>query len=420
MQGTSDAMLMDEEEEEIVDMGDSGPQKPNAPIGEQLRVEASKAAYYEIIPSTLALHPCPIHCVATTKNMKWMFTGGEDGYIRKYDFMRSINGDHNLTAAQRHGLVDSIQNAGTMVSAWEVEEVPLDAQPSITGLTPEATATIPSPAKISQIYCMAVQSEAHFLLAGCESGNINLYTVRHDEGVCQHVLRRHDKPVSVLTLAGDERSVMSGSWDRKYIRWDLETGAIVREFAPLNTHITAIKFKPDGGYAEEPYYSGNGGVEDIAFVLSFDGKGSVVDHRDPAGIVKSVGCENGVPPWGISACWSADGKRVYIGRRNGSVDEWDYAEGRIIQNFRLPRDSGPVTAVQCMPNGRHVACASYDNIRLWDLNYTVPASDTTMADNGSAGAAPSGTLNEFDPLQPLVPFSIISGHHGGTISALGE
>ncbi|KAJ3027513.1 UNVERIFIED_CONTAM: Transcription factor spt8 [Siphonaria sp. JEL0065] len=212
---------------------------------------------------------------------------------------------------------------------------------------------------------------------------------------------------------------MSGSWDRKTIRWDLDTGAIIREFTFFNSHITSIKFRPSGT-PEETYHSPTA-VEDVAFVLSFDGKGTVVDHRDPAGIVKTVSTQAGVPPWGLSASWSPDGKRVYIGRRNGSVDEWDFAEGKIIQNFKLPRDSGAITSVLCMPNGRHVLCASFDNIRSWDLHYTPP--DTTMtgvtdASSSTGGGGGDKHVHDFDLSHPIVPFSIVAGHHGGCISSL--
>lgn len=39
---------------------------------------------------------------------KWVFTGGDDGFIRKYDFVASMNAEQMLTHNQRQGLVDSI------------------------------------------------------------------------------------------------------------------------------------------------------------------------------------------------------------------------------------------------------------------------------------------------------------------------
>ena len=37
-----------------------------------------------------------------------MYTGGEDGEIRKYDFINSINGQSLLTQVQKHYYVESV------------------------------------------------------------------------------------------------------------------------------------------------------------------------------------------------------------------------------------------------------------------------------------------------------------------------
>jgi transcriptional activator SPT8 len=76
----------------------------------------------DIIPVVSAVHPNPIYCLAATENQKWIVTGSEDGFIRKYDFYSSLNGSTLLTGAQKHGLVDSIQKAGVILSAWENED----------------------------------------------------------------------------------------------------------------------------------------------------------------------------------------------------------------------------------------------------------------------------------------------------------
>ena len=80
--------------------------------------------------------------------------------------------------------------------------------------------------KISAVYCLAVHSEALWLLSGLEvdprfdmadfqSGGINLQTVRHEEGKVLHCLKKHTSAVSVLRLGNDETFVLSGGWDRQ-------------------------------------------------------------------------------------------------------------------------------------------------------------------------------------------------------------
>ena len=134
-----------------------------------------------------------------------------------------------------------------------------------------------------------------------------------------------------------------------------------------------------------------------------------VDNKAKPG-VRALPLPPHTPPWCTSVCWNHAGDRIYVGRRNETVDEWDVrmlpdvdAERgtgarsssakapQLLQSLRLPRGSGPVSAVSMMPNDRHIVCASFDNVRLWD---TQPGPGTE------------------------VPFKIVAGHHGGTISQI--
>lgn len=83
-----------------------------------------------------------------------------------------------------------------------------------------------------------------WLLSGLESGGINLQSVRHDEGKLITCLRSHTSAVSVLNLAQDERSVLSGSWDKTVIDWDLNTGKIKRTFEGSGGQISALEIRP--------------------------------------------------------------------------------------------------------------------------------------------------------------------------------
>lgn len=77
------------------------------------------------------------------------------------------------------------------------------------------------------------------------------------------------------------------------------------------------------------------------------------------------------------------------------VDEWDFASGKFVRSFKMPSNSGPVSCVASMPNGKHIVCASTDNIRLWNVNQ-----------------------DDSETIRSIVPFLIVPGHHGGTISQI--
>lgn len=97
---------------------------------------------------------------------------------------------------------------------------------------------------LSPVYSLAVHREALWLLSGLESGGINLQAVRHDEGKLIHCLRKHTSAVSVLDLARDEKSVLSGSWDKTVVDWDLNTGGVKRTFEGSGGQISALEMRP--------------------------------------------------------------------------------------------------------------------------------------------------------------------------------
>lgn len=123
----------------------------------------------------------------------------------------------------------------------------------------------------------------------------------------------------------------------------------------------------------------------VMLSTSVDGMMCLWDRRDPTSIPRKFLPPEKVPPWCLSACWSADGKRIYCGRRNGTgrlsirlllgvhwafkehtfelttfffginiVDEWDFADGRLIQSIKMPANSGPVSFVKSLPNNKHI------------------------------------------------------------------
>lgn len=201
-----------------------------------LRQEYIDAPLYDIVPTMAAPQATSINAMAITPDLRYWMTGGSDGYIRKYDGMGTINGKQQLTVAQRHPFVDSVVKAGVLMSYWENEEpAPPNARPEDRILSP--------------VYSLAIHSGALWLLSGLESGGINLQSVRHDEGKRIHCLRDggHTNAVSVLQLAPDEKSVLSGSWDKTVIDWDLNTGHTIRRFEGSGGQISAIELRPASG-----------------------------------------------------------------------------------------------------------------------------------------------------------------------------
>lgn len=118
------------------------------------------------------------------------------------------------------------------------------------------------------------------------------------------------------------------------------------------------------------------------------------------GGVHAIPLPEKTPPWCQSACWSPYGDRIYVGRRNECVEEWDLralSSSRewgpnvgLRASHRLPRGCGPVTAVHAMPNDRHIVTGTTDNVRFWDTR----------------------------PEGKNAAFRIVAGHNGATVSSL--
>ncbi|KAJ4310674.1 Transcription factor spt8 [Fusarium piperis] len=196
--------------------------------------EVINAKLYDIVPTMAAPQSTSVNAMAITPDLRYWITGGSDGYIRKYDGPNTINGKLPLTVAQRHPFVDSVTKAGILMSYWENEEPPPPGRGDQEHV-------------LSPVYSLAVHSEALWLLSGLESGGINLQSVRHDEGKRIHCLQQHKNAVSVLTLAQDEKSVLSGSWDKNILDWDLNTGQTTRSFDGNSGQISAIELRPASG-----------------------------------------------------------------------------------------------------------------------------------------------------------------------------
>jgi transcriptional activator SPT8 len=94
--------------------------------------------------------------------------------------------------------------------------------------------------------------------------------------------------------------------------------------------------------------------ESTFLAAAIDGSLRVWDKRQSKPIAKIL--PQNVPPWCMSATWSPDGNFIYAGRRNGTVDEYSLHKGLrgVERSFKLPNNSGPVSALRPMANGRHL------------------------------------------------------------------
>jgi transcriptional activator SPT8 len=205
------------------------------PMLPSVRAEVLTAATFDIVPTVAAPQSTSINAIAATADTRWVFSGGSDGYIRRYNWVDSINGKLALTVAQRHPFVDSVVKAGVLMTYWENWDSRSRTASAHTSLGNQI---------ISPVYSLAVQNQGLWLLAGTESGKIRLQSVRHQEGREIALLSQHSSAVSQLVLSSDERSLLSGSWDKTVLDWDLNVGKVRTAFASGTGQISSIEARP--------------------------------------------------------------------------------------------------------------------------------------------------------------------------------
>lgn len=206
----------------------------DAPTLPSVRPEALAASTYDIVPTIAAPQSTSINAIAATADMRWVFSGGSDGYIRRYNWVDTVNGKLMLTVAQRHPFVDTVVKAGVMMTYWEN----WDAS-SRSNMAQGSEDTVLSP-----VYSLAAQHQGLWLLAGLESGNIRLQSIRHEEGKEIALLQKHTSAVSVLSISSDEKSLLSGSWDKSVLDWDLNVGRVRTTFGSPAGQVSAIEPRP--------------------------------------------------------------------------------------------------------------------------------------------------------------------------------
>jgi len=98
---------------------------PATPTGyrPRIRLETLSAPTYDIVPTIAAPHSTSINTITATPDMRWVFSGGSDGWVRKFNWVDTANSKSMLTVAQRHPFVDSVTKAGVLMSYWENEDI---------------------------------------------------------------------------------------------------------------------------------------------------------------------------------------------------------------------------------------------------------------------------------------------------------
>lgn len=343
-----------------------------------VRAECLTANIYDIVPTTAAPHSTSINAITATADMRWVFSGGSDGYTRKFNWADSINSKLMLTVAQRHPFVDSVVKAGVLMTYWE----------NMDGNS------------LSPVYSLACHSEGLWLLSGLESGAIRLQTLRHDEGKEIIQLRQHTSAVSSLTLTPDEKSVLSGSWDKRVFDWDLNTGQARRAFGGSAGQISCVQFRPESSLPvpQDTIDALTNGTYSSNYQARPTDKFNSMDHSQDAGDAGAA--EN--PQAGSPADSLFGGADSLFGDADGGAADGGEPSGGV---FGVDEDD---EFGKAMANGLVEADApgeiDTDPLPTEPNHHSEPAvpQSTSLPDNQEQGNEPADTDMSGTDAQPLV------------------
>lgn len=311
-----------------------------------------------------------MYCAAACDNFQWIWLGGSDGLVRKIAFYDTMNNRSSLSYSIRQKeniTATNISRPAIIASSWGFGNTFASTGTINTLLSPDAFEQYIG--HLIPIHSIAVENEARFGIVGLNNGIVNLVTLRTHEGKCHYTFQVSKQPISCLALSSS--CFLTGSWDKRIRCWDLGTG---NELVNNNDHvhksqISTVSWQPNS--------------HDIFMSLSIDGGLNVWDIRAPN--IPSISFHS-PHSWAFSSEWSFDGMHIYCGRRDNHIDIFDIRGKCLVKSKMLPLDSGSISKLKRIPNRHLLFCASYDNIRIFN-----------MEDDQDMG-------------------KVVSGHHGGTIS----
>ncbi|CCD24301.1 SAGA complex subunit SPT8 NDAI_0C06420 [Naumovozyma dairenensis CBS 421] len=429
----------------------------------QMRQSSKIVDSYVIYPTAATPIQTDVNALTVSKGLKYLFLGGNDGYIRKYDLLNTLEGKLSLTILQKHALTESIQNAGILQNYWENEIPQKKSEVKLAANKKEYEM------KVSPVYSLAVESECMFLLSGLSNGGITMHGVRYMEGSIGHYFapgkQGHSNVVNILKMNGEENRFISGSWDKKILEWDLQNGKIVNEFKGTTSELSSLELRPlfstvdinndiisaDSNTKMSTTNSENNDDEmESLFGDDEEDEDADInmdkDDDDEKNANKKMGNDTKIPSIADEISKTKlnivyDESVFMTSGLNGSIHIWDRRNGETpVLNLQRGPDIPPWCLSACwnvdgdhIYAGRRNACVEEFDIKMPSKPCNVLKLPTISGPVSNVYAMPNNkqllvasrdnirlynTKPENTSKSSGAPFLIVPGHHGGSISNL--
>jgi WD40 repeat protein/serine/threonine protein kinase len=301
-------------------------------------------------PRVLAGHEKQVHNLAISADSRWLATGSDDATVRVWDLAADDPGANPRLLA---GHTDRVSGLAISSDGRWLVSGSYDNTARVWGLAAADPGTEPRLLEHPRpVMCVGFSPDGRWLVTGSDQPRVWRLTAEGPAAEAQ-ILDGHRGTVSSVVFSRDSQMVVTGSWDKSAIVWDLmqtipATKAVFRGHA---AQIDSVAISPDGRWIV------TGGHDNAPRVWDLKGEKYSENPR-----VLRVD-----RPHIKDVAISPDGRWIVTGGEEARL--WDLRAANPAANPRvLPGYQGMIESVAISPDSWAIAAACDDNmVRVWEL-----------------------------------------------------
>jgi WD40 repeat protein len=294
---------------------------------------------------TLKGHTSEITAIATMPDGRRMISASKDGVLKVWDLengrlISTLKGHVvriTSVAVTPDGRAILASDGSRTLKVWD-----LDSKLELHTLT----------AHTSWVTAVAVTSDGQCAVSASDDETLKVWDL--ETGLLLNTLKGHSESVNAVTLMPDGRQAVSAS-HRTLKVWDLNDGVELLTMRGLADRVTTLAIAPDGRRVISISY-------DTLQVWDLE-RGA--ELQAITGTIQKIGLATVTSDLRVI---SASYKTLKVWDFSGNLDaDGEYQESVSKKIRSIGRHNGEVTAVALTSDGRQAVSASYETLKVWDI-----------------------------------------------------